>query len=424
MIDYSKYIYWFFALLLVWFSYYSFDWAHTKWSYLGMVIYLAPLLSLVLKIRQGRYYIFVFSLFIAAQTAAPSLLRSDYFIVQPNFQKITVFEDEAVHGLSGRHHISVDERGFRITKPIDYEKKPEGFRIFAIGGSTTQMIYIDDRKTWTHLLQEKLSKDYHGNVEVINTGLAGTRAEQGLGTLKKIVKFHPDLAVFLVGTNDWRRHILNQVIGNSSGASPSYPWENFSFYNSLIGRVYSSVVLKRKRDAENRDKNQIETEIFLKNSESAHLKRARCDKGTDVNLPLDFPRHVSVAFEEALKGIKAMCEKNGLTCMLLTQPHGYKPGARGKFREELSCMNRWKAPEVPDGTEYVFRDVDRMGSIAEFYNNYTMHFARANHLLYCDVAAKVEPTNEMFFDEVHYTEQGSEKVADEVFKCVKRLLKK
>ena len=73
----------------------------------------------------------------------------------------------AIPGIHGLQHITTDAKGFRVTPPIDYGTK-RGLRIFAIGGSTTEQIYLDDKATWTYLLQTKLARALGRPVEVIN----------------------------------------------------------------------------------------------------------------------------------------------------------------------------------------------------------------------------------------------------------------
>ena len=68
---------------------------------------------------------------------------------------------------------------------------------------------MDDNKTWSSLLEIKLSKFTDKDIEVINTGLAGLRSEYHYVTLKRMRKYKPDLVIFLIGINDWNHHIIN-----------------------------------------------------------------------------------------------------------------------------------------------------------------------------------------------------------------------
>jgi hypothetical protein len=65
-------------------------------------------------------------------------------------------EADNIPGISGIQNITTDEQGYRVMPPVDYTSA-DAVRIFAIGGSTTESILVDDKSTWTYLLQHSLS---------------------------------------------------------------------------------------------------------------------------------------------------------------------------------------------------------------------------------------------------------------------------
>ena len=109
--------------------------------------------------------------------------------------------------------ISYDKKGYRTNKKVDYNNKnSNSLRIFTIGASNTEEQNLDDNKTWSSLLEKNLEKETKKNVEVINTGVSGLRAEHHYITLKRIQQYKPDLIIFLMGINDWNDHIINNDI--------------------------------------------------------------------------------------------------------------------------------------------------------------------------------------------------------------------
>lgn len=97
-------------------------------------------------------------------------------------------------------------------------------RVVAIGASTTEQIHLDDKSTWTHLLQEQLESRLPSvNVEVINTGVSGLRAEHHLETLEQVLDFEPDLVIFLIGINDWIRHVYTEFGFPANTPRPLHP---------------------------------------------------------------------------------------------------------------------------------------------------------------------------------------------------------
>src|SRR5262249_54962994 len=116
--------------------------------------------------------------------------------LQPNLRQQVRIAGGATFCVEGIQTITTDSRGYRTNTPIDYARKdPATLRIVAIGGSTTEDIYLDDAKTWTSLLATRLSKALDRPVEMINTGVSGLRAWHHLSTLQESEKFSPDIAV-------------------------------------------------------------------------------------------------------------------------------------------------------------------------------------------------------------------------------------
>ena len=130
---------------------------------------------------------------------------------QPNYKITTEFKGDFFKGMFfGKHTLSYDEKGYRTNKKILYEEKDVNtLRIFSIGASTTEQGIMDDQKTWSSLLGKNTSLSTKKNVEVINTGVAGLRAEHHYIVLRRIKKYNPDILIFLTGVNDWNHHIVN-----------------------------------------------------------------------------------------------------------------------------------------------------------------------------------------------------------------------
>ena len=105
-----------------------------------------------------------------------------------------------LRGISSYSRHTTNEWGLRGDPvPLEWEKT---FTILAIGGSTTHCYYLDDKKTWPHLLQEHLKAE-KGSVWVGNAGFDGHSTRGHLLVMDSIVKkVKPDGLVFLVGIND------------------------------------------------------------------------------------------------------------------------------------------------------------------------------------------------------------------------------
>ena len=126
--------------------------------------------------------------------------------LQPNFHKKVAVVGDVMPGFEGVNTISTDHLGFRHSNNVNYDNT-DSFRVFTIGGSTTEEIYADDKETWSALLQNHLYDAGLKHAEVINTGVSGIRAEHHFETQRYVSKMYPDLLIFLVGANNWNRQI-------------------------------------------------------------------------------------------------------------------------------------------------------------------------------------------------------------------------
>ena len=84
-----------------------------------------------------------------------------------------------------------------IARPIlNLQYRAEGFDVKDI------KLYLDDSKTWPHLVQEDLRKGCPG-AWVGNAGLDGHSSHGHVLLMDKVItKIHPDILIFLVGLND------------------------------------------------------------------------------------------------------------------------------------------------------------------------------------------------------------------------------
>jgi lysophospholipase L1-like esterase len=78
------------------------------------------------------------------------------------------------------------------------------FRILALGDSRTFGDAAGNEHTWPSLLEQQLNAWVPGNFEVINAGVGGYSAYQGMRFLEKYVRdLKPQLVIACFGTNEW-----------------------------------------------------------------------------------------------------------------------------------------------------------------------------------------------------------------------------
>jgi lysophospholipase L1-like esterase len=99
--------------------------------------------------------------------------------------------------------------GFTVSTNHDGLRSPEippakrGLRILALGDSTTFGLGVEDDQTWPAILQQRLRAELPGGVEVINAGVPGYTAYQGLRYFEMhAASLRPDLVLATFGFND------------------------------------------------------------------------------------------------------------------------------------------------------------------------------------------------------------------------------
>lgn len=373
------------------------------WTAAGIAAYGVPLAARIFRSATARAYGLWFGVFMVLQAAVSALYLNDYATLTPNTRHAFDVAAGARPGIEGVQVVTTDRMGFRVTKPVDYSRKAP-LRIFAIGGSTTEQIWLDDRRTWAHLLQERLSARLGKNVEVVNTGVSGLLTAHHFDTLRRIRRMRADAVVILTGVNDWNRQIRRHFDARIKDEPTQW-----AFRRTMVGRTLRALALKPEHvfnafrsgpvsDASAGGKIPVVTGTIADEKHSAARPVRQF-----------VPESVSEEFETALKKIAEFCRKTGLFCLIANQPSGYKAGASAKFRESF-----WMTP--PD-TDYQL-DFDSLTRTASLYNSHLLRFAGERGIPSCDLASALDPSFENFYDDCHFNTRGADRVASLLADCL------
>ncbi len=392
---------WIIAIIILVFGLVTTDHLYFKWSVLGVFLFSLPLLLQFINKRQLHIWALWGGLFLVIQANLSVILNtSDYKTLPSDLYEI-IDVKAGFSGISGKQTITTDAKGFRSAGKIDY-KYNNTFRVFAIGGSTTEEIYIDDNDTWSNLLQLKLSKIIEQDVEVINTGVSGLRARHHLATLQKVKKFHPDMAIFLLGINDWNWHIKDTFTRDKEKLIAFR--SNFVLRETLLGKAISIAyrALFIKNVVKNDAREEYGDYYTKKRGSLSRLKS------------LEFhPDDVHEDYVSYLNQISTVCHDNDIKCVFVTQPSGYQRGVSEEYKAGF-----WMTPPKTDYT----LSFDNMVELASLYNAYLFEFTNNNQQLFCDAASELKPGFENFYDDSHYNTAGSRNMSIIIGQCVEDAL--
>ena len=323
--------------------------------------------------------------------------------LQPNFHKKVAVVGDVMPGFEGVNTISTDHLGFRHSNNVNYDNS-DSFRVFTIGGSTTEEIYVDDKETWSALLQNHLYDAGLKHAEVINTGVSGIRAEHHFETQRYVSKMYPDLLIFLVGANNWNRQIKTvlspQKIIPRNNDSGWFPKLHSSLLFLAVRNLKKFILTRYLFNGD---------EMKVKNDQGDYyrLQNDSLNRSIKVSMKLE---SVDELYKKFMSMIVEDCKKSSYKCMLMTQPSAYQENISPELKKRL-----WMTPPNEDYTLYL----NSLINISTLYNEWLLEFEKSEGIPVCDLSKEIKPSTKYFYDDVHFNEKGSVKVAAVVAGCVK-----
>jgi lysophospholipase L1-like esterase len=307
-------------------------------------------------------------------------------------------------GFDGINTISTDERGFRTTGFVRCNPK-NPYRIFAIEGSTTEEIFVDNHETWTARLENILKIGVEETIEVINTGVSGLRAKHHLSTLLNTEQLNPDLYIFLLGVNDWNHHIKNEYSADQADIKLTVMYSGLIKIKNIITQ---NIIHQNKSPNYNAIYGATVKE-FGEYYSSQNNSLTNADVRT-----LRFSE-VSENYVSAMQKISQRCSGKYYQCLFVSQPSAFSTEITDELRTRL-----WMTPR---NEEYTL-DLESLIQIADLYNSWLRDFTQRNDFPFCDLAAQIEPSTKYLYDDVHFNEHGSLEVSELIANSINKQIGK
>ena len=331
----------------------------------------------------------------------------------PNSKSEILWNTDTSKGyFNEKHLITTNERGHRVNKFIDYKNKaPDTLRILAIGASTTEEEGLGDDHIWSNNLIRKIENANYKNFksyEIINFGLSGLRSIHHYLTLKRNLNLKPDIAIFLLGVNDWNFHILHH---DFYYFLPTIEI-NYNYQLSILNKISSKIfrILKKPFNEKITSSNKSVKEYNIKNP-YLDLILIQHEMKKNINKTINSSIiEVSEDYKIWLNKIVQICKKNNIQCIFADQPSVY----------DLTNLNNdklllWMNPPYAD-YKIDFNDMIRIKNV---YNDFLKEFSVKNKIKFCKLSNKLKPVRENFIDDVHFTQKGSIEVANNLYDCIK-----
>jgi lysophospholipase L1-like esterase len=366
------------------------------------------------RFQQAALFVGSLAFFLAiAELALRLWLPGGYYVWPPHFRETFSLDLDVLEGASDESNLTINAQGMRG----DPLPKDGRYQLLAIGGSTTICIYLDDADAWPHLVQRRLEDEFgEGSVWVGNVGRTGHSTAHHLLQLEKLLGQYPeiDAVLMLVGINDMlsrvsllRDPIPLPAIGSTQqlrsafsifpGSDADSPWYRRTRIEQLFAMRSWRLPGQRGQGP------QVD-------SQGAFALRARDHRRQATEFLEELPGLPDglAGYRRSLNDIVDAAQAAGVRLIFLTQPTLWREGLSPE--EEASL---WLGGPRFDrlGPGAAFYSVRALADGMARYNETLLGVCRERGVECIDVASQLPRDGVVFWDDAHFTVEGSRRLA-------------
>lgn len=319
-----------------------------------------------------------------------------YYVATPNTDFVWP-KDSIKKGIDNDSHVIFDKFAARTTTEYSNNKKS----IITIGGSTTACYSLDQSKMWSAILQEKLGDQYW----VANFGKPGTYSDHHILQLEQIDQYEEihkiDQIIVMMGMNDISaslskpdKYLYATPFEKSIFAFTHLPDSALPWHRTLaLTKLYKRTKQNLKRFSRSKS-----------HGEELQECNRRREKSKRVDVLPDLTKELLHYEENAMKIIQFAQSKN-IDIVFVSQAVLWDKGL-SEADSKLVCS-------------YVIeKDIHYSLEALEFgmekFNKRLEVVCKRENIPF--IWNNIESNSNYFFDDCHYTELGSQVVAENIYK--------
>jgi lysophospholipase L1-like esterase len=339
-----------------------------------------------------------------------------WFVFPPGLHREFEPREEIMPGVRGVSRFLVNSQGFRGDEP----SADHTVRVLAVGGSTTQCLYLDQTEAWPRRAQDLLTERLaaRGRVWVGNAGKAGRRLPEYRLQLERILPTHPELdaIVMLVGANDVNRWL------NEDDRFEPVDLRRPEVREALLDRAFDVrprpyALLPPRRTAlfglVARAEKAIEVRRhwqMIEDERGSHYEiwRERRAQAARIRERLPELGPALAAYASDLEAVQALARQHAVRVIFMTQPFIY----RRDLPDELARLlwMGWVGERQSDPDQEYYS----IGALADAYaafNGRLREFCGRSGAECLDLEPLLAKDTTSFYDDIHFNESGAEAVA-------------
>ncbi len=403
------------------------------WLMLGLIIFLL-LLGMVKskQIRTAMSNILLTFISIALTLVITELVLRQWLAPQysithhlhaPNMD--TRFSPEAgvMPGVTSKvTHFTTNSAGLRGDE-LPSTSTP--LRVIAVGGSSTEALFLDNRETWPQVMQQNLATTFVSPVWVGNAGKSGLNTFSHRVQVEYYSKeLQPDLILVNAGINDLNQCISGGFQAIQDNAARARLDGFHAYYRQHVfqqivtdpsaSKIYILDLLKKAMHRSQSSEPPVKFDYVVQD-QAGHfyveqrLRRWKSNKVTvlpDINFCLDsFERNLAVMVETA--------RQNQTSIAFITQGSLYRDDLTEQEEKLLWFGARDENPFAPEApADYYSSTI--MAQLLKQYNDRTLKVCRESSIACLDTDAVLPKTTASYYDDVHLNAQGAKKLGEMV----------
>jgi lysophospholipase L1-like esterase len=357
---------------------------------------------------------------VAALALAEGALRvvspPTYAIWPPGLERTFAPASGRLPGVSGPSHFRVSELGLRA----DALDPRDGYRILALGGSTTECVYLDHDEAWPERLQAMLNADGHGpRTWVGNGGKSGRNTRHHVLAMRHLPleAWRINAVLVLAGVNDFAsrlaegdaydphalehpamaRRLVGEAFQRVPGGYPGDPWYKGLALWKLLHRARERWETPATAADGGQDAQGDAYDVWRQHRVQAGELRVSLP---DLGPALD-------EFGRNLREVVSLARARGVRPILMTQPAMWRddlPPALARLLWLGGVGDFMKRPGQP---------YYAVGALAEGMRRYNdvVRQVCASERVECIELTTLPQDTATFYDDVHFNEAGARAVA-------------
>jgi lysophospholipase L1-like esterase len=338
----------------------------------------------------GALSLVVFELLLRVYNPIGLPVRGTQIVLPIN--KRIVFDNPIENSKLDREiRLSYNSIGYRGPDPVP--NPDEVYEIFTVGGSTTHSARQSDGIDWPAQLGALLDREF-ANTWVNNAGLEGHSTFGHRFLLEQdLLARRPDMILFLIGLNDRGRE--QERIWDVQ----QKPDEQ-ALIDRLVARsevLSTALVLWRVRRAERQGLRHFEFEL----DDLPVVDRSKENPAAAVREMVE--KGYVDAYRERVRTLVRLCREAGVEPVLVTQPVLFGDGIDPRTGVEIGERDWGDGVSASLGW-----------ATLDAYNRVTLEVAAEEGVFAIDLASRVPRDSGLYYDWVHFTNEGSRVVADQI----------